>query len=536
MVCDAESLSTAEIVSALAQGMARPARLVPVPEAVLRLAGATLGRRDLVRRLLGSLEADATKLRRLRMASAVPGARRARAYGRMVLEGLESHMPIAAAALSFSVCFALLFFLVRRLGHLGLDHPNARSLHRRPVPRTGGIAVLAGGAVSLAFGAAALWLPLLLALLSRRSRLADVHPRAAGRRLRARISRPRPLLVWYILSPVHPGAGDARARGRLGHQPLQLHGRLRRAGGRHGAHRLWRLRHRRARLGRVARSRRCALRWPPRQPPSWSTTSTRRGFSSATSARFRSASSPRRSASSAGGDELWPLWFPLLVFAPFIGDATFTLARRVARREPVWQAHRDHYYQRIVRMGLGHRGAAWIGYAAMGICALAALAGRSQPPSRHAGRAGRRCGRARSAGGLGGPALGAAPADGARSRARRLKPAPADRLCCTMSLAAGARLDARLLAALQPRRPGRVPGGHVEQAALGAAAARGGVLELRPLPRPVALREPAGPAAHPARRGRRGARGSRRCSLSGASTRRCRARSTCSRRCCCCSS
>lgn len=69
----------------------------------------------------------------------------------------------------------------------------------------------------------------------------------------------------------------------------------------------------------------------------------------------------------------WPLWFPLLVFAPFMCDATLTLLKRLARRERVWQAHREHYYQRLVRMGFGHRGAAYIEYAAMAACAALAL-------------------------------------------------------------------------------------------------------------------------------------------------------------------
>jgi UDP-N-acetylmuramyl pentapeptide phosphotransferase/UDP-N-acetylglucosamine-1-phosphate transferase len=80
-------------------------------------------------------------------------------------------------------------------------------------------------------------------------------------------------------------------------------------------------------------------------------------------------------------DDVWPLWFPLLVFGPFIGDATITLLKRAARRERVWQAHREHYYQRLVRMGLGHRGTALLGYAAMLFCAAAALFGREQAPA-----------------------------------------------------------------------------------------------------------------------------------------------------------
>jgi UDP-N-acetylmuramyl pentapeptide phosphotransferase/UDP-N-acetylglucosamine-1-phosphate transferase len=79
-------------------------------------------------------------------------------------------------------------------------------------------------------------------------------------------------------------------------------------------------------------------------------------------------------------DDLWPLWFPALVFAPFIADATVTLLRRLYRREKVWQAHREHYYQRLVRMGLGHRGTALLGYALMLVCAAAALYGRAQRP------------------------------------------------------------------------------------------------------------------------------------------------------------
>ena len=52
---------------------------------------------------------------------------------------------------------------------------------------------------------------------------------------------------------------------------------------------------------------------------------------------------------------LWPMWFPVLVFSPFIVDATATLLKRLLRHEKVWQAHREHYYQRLVQMGWGHK-------------------------------------------------------------------------------------------------------------------------------------------------------------------------------------
>ena len=72
-------------------------------------------------------------------------------------------------------------------------------------------------------------------------------------------------------------------------------------------------------------------------------------------------------------DGVWPLWFPLLVFSPFIADATVTLARRVVRGERFWRAHRDHYYQRLVVAGWSRRGLALAAYALMALAAASAL-------------------------------------------------------------------------------------------------------------------------------------------------------------------
>jgi UDP-N-acetylmuramyl pentapeptide phosphotransferase/UDP-N-acetylglucosamine-1-phosphate transferase len=68
----------------------------------------------------------------------------------------------------------------------------------------------------------------------------------------------------------------------------------------------------------------------------------------------------------------WPLWFPLLVFSPFILDASVTLAKRLLRREKVWQAHCEHYYQRLVQMGWGHRRTALAEYALMALAGASA--------------------------------------------------------------------------------------------------------------------------------------------------------------------
>ena len=48
-------------------------------------------------------------------------------------------------------------------------------------------------------------------------------------------------------------------------------------------------------------------------------------------------------------------WIPALILPLYsLADATGTLAARLLRGERVWQAHRQHFYQRAVLGGLGH--------------------------------------------------------------------------------------------------------------------------------------------------------------------------------------
>ncbi len=72
-------------------------------------------------------------------------------------------------------------------------------------------------------------------------------------------------------------------------------------------------------------------------------------------------------------NQLWPVWFPLLVFSPFILDASMTLLKRALRGEKIWQAHREHYYQRMLMLGTGHRNTALIEYALMAGAGISAL-------------------------------------------------------------------------------------------------------------------------------------------------------------------
>lgn len=68
----------------------------------------------------------------------------------------------------------------------------------------------------------------------------------------------------------------------------------------------------------------------------------------------------------------WLLWFPMLIFSPFILDASVTLAKRLLRREKVWQAHCEHYYQRLVQLGWGHRRTALAEYVLMVLAGISA--------------------------------------------------------------------------------------------------------------------------------------------------------------------
>lgn len=79
-------------------------------------------------------------------------------------------------------------------------------------------------------------------------------------------------------------------------------------------------------------------------------------------------------------EAIFPFWVALLIFSPFIVDATITLARRLIAGERIWQAHRSHYYQRLVQAGWGHRKTVLSEYIVMLACAGTSIAIYSQSP------------------------------------------------------------------------------------------------------------------------------------------------------------
>ncbi|MDO8989259.1 MAG: glycosyltransferase family 4 protein [Sideroxyarcus sp.] len=74
----------------------------------------------------------------------------------------------------------------------------------------------------------------------------------------------------------------------------------------------------------------------------------------------------------------WAIWFPLMVFSPFIVDASVTLAKRTVRGVKVTEAHREHYYQRAIQMGWSHRKLALVEYALMLGSGISAILARDQ--------------------------------------------------------------------------------------------------------------------------------------------------------------
>jgi UDP-GlcNAc:undecaprenyl-phosphate/decaprenyl-phosphate GlcNAc-1-phosphate transferase len=282
--------------------------------------------------------------------------------------------------LSFLVAFLVARVLISRFGRFALDQPNERSLHERPVPRTGGIAVLLGAATAFGFGAASLWLPAALGLgLAVVSFVDDVHRLPTLVRLAAHLAAAA-FVVWYLLSPMGPlemallilavawitdlynfmdgSDGLAGGMATIGFGAYAIAAHL---------------------GGDAALAALCTA------------------LAAAAAAFLVHNHHPARiflgdvgsiplgflaAALGLAGwrNDLWQLWFPVLVFGPFIADATITLLKRLVRGERVWQAHRSHYYQRMVLMGLGHRRTAWVAYALMAVCGIAALLGRNQAP------------------------------------------------------------------------------------------------------------------------------------------------------------
>ncbi|MCA3130268.1 MAG: glycosyltransferase family 4 protein [Rhodocyclaceae bacterium] len=284
--------------------------------------------------------------------------------------------PLTAFLLSH---LALRVLLSARGRGLLLDQPNERSLHTRPVPRSGGIAIVTGVL------AAAVWvrspLPLVggVAALLTLSLLDDWRSLPSGLRLVVHLGvcgafctsalshLPWP---WWILL--------ALALGWMTNLYNFMDGSDGLAGGMavvgFGACAIA------ASLGGDS-----ALGWWCASVAASSLAFLLVNFPPARIFMGDSGSVPLGFLAGAVGllgwrDGQWPWWFPLAVFAPFVADASITLLRRALRRERLWQAHRDHYYQRLILLGWSHHRTAIAEYALMAACAAGALLALGRPP------------------------------------------------------------------------------------------------------------------------------------------------------------
>ena len=279
-------------------------------------------------------------------------------------------MNVFVVLASFLVCWLTLAWLLQR-SRLPMDHPNERSLHATPTPRIGGLGIMVGVFVAAAWLGGAGVLPLVLgaAALAAVSVLDDVrslpvrvrflaHFVAAAVCLLAlglsgwKLAAATLAVVWMtnLYNFMDGSDGLAGGMAAIGFGALALAAWLGDAGG----------------LAMLCASIVAAalaflrFNFPPARVFMGDAGSIPLGFMAA--------------ALGINGamQKVWPWLFPLLVFSPFIVDASVTLARRALRGEKIWQAHRSHYYQRVVLLGASHRWLALAAYALM--LAMAALA------------------------------------------------------------------------------------------------------------------------------------------------------------------
>jgi len=285
-----------------------------------------------------------------------------------------------APLVAFLVALVLARLLLTPAGRrLALDRPNERSLHSHPIPRTGGLAVAAGVVAACALIQPGLAVTLVAAAaLVAVSFVDDVASLPTLARFAAHVAAAAAVLAWqvgysepvFFIALVLAVAWYANlynfmdgSDGLAGGMALFGFGAYAAAAFFAGADPYAAL----CASIAAASAGFLAFNFPPARIFMGDAGSVPLGFLAGALGVL------------GWSRGYWPLWFPLLVFAPFVCDATLTLLRRLLRGERVWQAHKEHYYQRLVRMGFGHRGTAWIEYAAMAACAGAALAARREP-------------------------------------------------------------------------------------------------------------------------------------------------------------
>jgi UDP-N-acetylmuramyl pentapeptide phosphotransferase/UDP-N-acetylglucosamine-1-phosphate transferase len=290
---------------------------------------------------------------------------------------MTHYAPLVSALMALASTFIL---MTGKTGFVIRDIPNERSLHSRPVPRIGGIALVAGILIGWALltPAPAMWVALPACGLFALSLLDDMHGLTPRVRLvghfaaaLAAVSGAGVPMLWFVpvllfivwmtnLYNFMDGSdGLAGGMALFGFSGYAMGGWL--SGDEPFA--LLNLSVAGAALGFLI------FNFHPAKVFMGDAGSIPLGFLAAVLGMM---------GWQAG---YWPLWFPLLVFSPFAADATVTLLKRAWRGEKLSQAHRSHYYQRLIQMGWGHRNTALAGYALMLLAGISALWGKGLTPA-----------------------------------------------------------------------------------------------------------------------------------------------------------
>ena len=278
-----------------------------------------------------------------------------------------SFSAFAAPFVAFTVAFALISYLIKGGILKVLDHPNPRSLHSKAVPRTGGLGLMSGVLVSWALlpGVLPLSIWASVILLVAISFADDVSGLPAW----ARFLMHGAVAVWFsvaMLSDTHGWMITTVAAVEITWM-LNLYNFMDGSDGLAGGMTL------------IGFSCYGVTAWLAGNEPFAMINFC---IAAAAAAFLLFNFHPARIfMGDAGSIPLgflaailgimgwingnWPFWLPLLIFSPFIVDASVTLAKRGLRGEKIWEAHREHYYQHMVQSGLGHRNTALLGYALM---------------------------------------------------------------------------------------------------------------------------------------------------------------------------
>lgn len=280
--------------------------------------------------------------------------------------------------LAYCVAFAVLYFMTKSgLASVAMDCPNARSLHSMPVPRTGGIGIMAG--IAAAWGVErGGGLDIILALASFLALVSffdDKYGLNIFWRLAAHLAVAA-IFVWHCCPASAVMCLVLVVLGMVG--AMNIYNFMDGADGLAGGMALFGF----GFLGVAAwQANHAALAWASFSVAAAALAFLSFNFHPARLFMGDSGSVPLGFLAAAIGVSgwqagTWSPWFPLLVFSPFGVDASVTLLKRMAAKKRFWLGHKEHYYQRLIVLSGSQPRVVLGAYAVMAGAGISGLAGR----------------------------------------------------------------------------------------------------------------------------------------------------------------